>query len=306
MLSFLAQENIMSVYRYRSSLMEVKSKKKPNYIKRTIWLSVLAGILLVITNSAVWVNNQIFDSNNFTNTAKSSLTSEESRNAIAKGISDRVFEGRPVLNNLVGDTSTSIISGLLGTNQAEQALSKVTLRFHTMVTSENSESITLELAGIKSVMNRLYDVSTDLGREPKVDPGRIPEQIVIVDANKLPNFYKESVILLWLAPLAFIGALISLAYPYFKQPRKYQSILAIQGAFVTAAALLSLSIGPLFRPPVLNNIQTESGRIVVGNLFDAFIATFNSQTMYLFIIGLSALLISALLYLYQKIVLNKK
>lgn len=286
--------------------MEVKSKKKPNYIKRTVWLSVLAGILLVITNSAVWVNNQIFDSNNFTDTAKSSLTSEESRNAIAQGISDKALEGRPVLNNLVGDTSTSIISGLLGTNQAEQALGKVTLKFHTMVTSENSESITLELAGIKSVMNKLYDVSTDLGREPKVDPAKIPEQVVIVDANKLPNFYKESVILLWLAPIALIGALIALAYPYFKQPRKYQSILAIQGAFVTTAALLSLSVGPLFRPPVLNNIQTESGRIVVGNLFDAFIATFNSQTMYLFILGLSALLISSLIYVYQKIVLNKK
>lgn len=286
--------------------MEVKSKKKPNYIKKTIWLSVLGAFLLIITNSAIWVNNQIFDTENFSNTATQSLTSEESRNAIATGLTDRALEGRPILRNVVGDVPINIVGGLLGTTQAEKGIDKVVSRFHVMVTSEERESISLELTGIKSVLNQLYDTVTNLGREPKIDPAKIPDEIVLVEAGKLPNFYKASVALLWLAPLAFIGAFLALAYPYFKNPKEYKVTLAIQGAIVAFAGLMALSAGPLFKPPLLSNVQTGTGRIVVENLYDAFIATFNAQSLYLFGIGAVALTISGGLYVYQLVRSKKK
>lgn len=281
-------------------------KSSKSYQKSTIWLAVLASILLIITNSAIWLNNQIFDTENFSNTATQSLTSEESRNAIATGLTDRAFEGRPVLRNVVGDVPVNIVGGLLGTDQAEKGIDKVVSKFHVMVTSEKRESISLELTGIKSVLNQLYDTVTNLGREPKIDPSKIPDEIVLVESGMLPNFYKATVAFLWLAPLAFIGAFLALAYPYFKNPKQYRAILAIQGAIVAFAGLMALSAGPLFKPPLLSNVQTGTGRIVVENLYDAFIATFNTQSLYLFGIGAVALAVSGGLYVYQLVSSKKK
>ena len=95
-------------------------------LKGTIWLAVLAAILLIITNSAIWLNNQIFDTENFSKTATASLTSEKSRTAIATGLTDRAFEGRPILRNVVGDVPVKIVGGLLGTEQAAKGIDKVT------------------------------------------------------------------------------------------------------------------------------------------------------------------------------------
>lgn len=285
--------------------MPAKPAQKPNYLKRAIWLSVLAAVLLVITNSAIWVNNQIFDTKNFTNTVKTSLTSEESRNAIATGLTDRALDGRPILRNVVGDVPVNIVGGLLGTNQAEKAVEKVTSKLHVLVTSEQRESVSYDITGIKSVLTQLYDTVTNLGREPRINPNNIPDEIVLIEAGKLPNLYKASVAFLWLAPLAFVGAFLALAYPYFKNPKDYKAILAIQGAIVASTALLALSIGPLFKPPVLANIQTGTGRTVIENIYDAFIATFNTQSLYLFTIGGVALGVSGGLYLYQLIIKKK-
>lgn len=282
-----------------------KQESTKTSLKGTVWLGVLAAVLLVITNSAIWINNQIFDTENFTNTVTTSLTSEESRNAIATGLTDRALEGRPVLRNVVGDVPVNIVGGLLGTNQAEKAVEKVTSKIHVLVTSEQRESVVYDISGIKSVLTQLYDTVTDLGREPKINPNNIPDEIVLIEEGKLPNFYKASVAFLWLAPLAFIGALLALAYPYFKNPKQYRVTLAIQGGIVAFAGLLALSIGPLFKPPVLANIQTGTGRTVVENIYDAFIATFNTQSMYLFAIGAVALAISGGLYIYQLVRVKK-
>lgn len=284
----------------------VKEKITNTSLKGTVWLSVIAAFLLIITNSAIWLNNQIFDTDNFSKTATASLTSEESRTAIATGLTDRAFEGRPILRNVVGDVPVKIVGGLLGTEQAAKGIDKVTSKFHVMLTSENRESVVLELSGLKSIMTQLYDTSTNLGREPKIDPSKIPEEIVLVDANKLPNIYKVTVAFLWLAPLAFIGAFLALAYPYFKNPKKYRVILAIQGGVVAFGGLIALSAGPLFKPPLLSNIQTGTGRVVVENLYDAFLATFNTQSLYLFAIGAVALATSGGLYIYQLVRAKKK
>ncbi len=273
---------------------------------QTFWLAILAGLLLMVANSAIWVNRYIFDTDNFSRVVTTSLTSESSRQAIAEGVTDVVFQDRPVLKRVAGDVPVRIVSGLLGTTQANNAIDTVVARLQVAVTSNTQESITVNLSSIKNALTQLYNVSASLGREPQVDPSTIPDEIVLIDREEIPNFYKIGVVFLWIAPLAFIGALGALAYPYYVNRAAYKQYLAIQGACIAAAGLLALLVGPLFRPPLLANISNVHGRTVVGNLYDAFIATFNAQGRYVIGIGLAALVLSGSLQAYSIFMAKRK
>ena len=84
--------------------------------KKVVFLSTISGFFLLISNTAIWLNNQVFDTTNFTNTVTTSLTSESSRNAISQNITDRIYEDRPIAKRVAGDFTTKIIGGLLATD----------------------------------------------------------------------------------------------------------------------------------------------------------------------------------------------
>jgi hypothetical protein len=275
------------------------SAKPVSPLAKTFWLSVLAGFLLLIANSAIWLNNYVFNEDNFSNVVTTAITSESSRQAIAERVTDAAFQDRPVLKKVAGDVSTKIVSGLLATNQADTAISEVTRRLNVVLTSNNPEPVVFDLTGIKGIVSQLVNVSASLGREPQVDPANIPDEIVILDTANLPNFYKWSVAFLWIAPLAFIGGAAALLYPYLKRNRQIKPMLLTQGAVITAFGLLGLLVGPLFRPPLLANVKTSQGRVVIGNIYDGFIATFNAQTRLIIVFGIIIILIAGAMYIYQ-------
>ena len=94
-------------------------KKQPKtgfFREKTIWLALLAGILILIANSALWANNNIYNEEKFSEIVTESITSESSREAIADGVTSEIFKDSPVARRLVGGTSTKLISGLLDTD----------------------------------------------------------------------------------------------------------------------------------------------------------------------------------------------
>jgi hypothetical protein len=95
--------------------MAVKQKLSLS-INYLILTSLIAGLLLVVANSAIWVNRQVFNTENFTNTAVSSLSSESSRQALGSRITDEVLKDYPVVKSIAGDRLSNLISGLLGTD----------------------------------------------------------------------------------------------------------------------------------------------------------------------------------------------
>jgi energy-converting hydrogenase Eha subunit E len=275
--------------------MQNKSKnealdKKYSY-KKIVWLSIFASILLLVTNSAVWVNRQIFNTDNFTQVVTESISSESSRTAIAQNITDKIFEDRPIAKRIAGDFSVKIVSGLLDTNQFSSVLTATVERMQAYVTSNNQEDVTIELGAVKDVLTQLTAVSESLGKDVSINPENIPEQVTLINEEDVPNLYSTSVVMLWLAPISLVIALVLFAYPYIKHAQQNKRILLIQGAIITLISLIGFLVGPLFRPPVLAQVNYES-RTVIGNLYDAFIATFNTQTLFMTFSGVLIVLIA--------------
>jgi hypothetical protein len=274
-----------------------KAESKRSVTKLLVITSVISMVLLLITNSAIWFNSQIFNSSNFTSTAVTAITSDSSRQAIGARITDELLADRPVIKNFAGDQITNVIAGLLGTDQAERLLTAAVSRMQIYVTSNDQQDVALDLSGIKNTISQLAStLNTD--RTNNIDVNKIPNNLVLVNADNVPDLYSYGVVLSWLAPASALGALALFAIPYIKAKEKYKLILSVQAAVITAAGLLSLLVGPLFRPMALQPFQNVNGRTVVANIYDAFIQTFNSQSTTLIYLGLAVGLVAVGTWVY--------
>jgi len=265
--------------------------KLEKFRRNVLITGAIAGLLIVVANSAIWVNRYLSDTNNFTKTAVTSLTSESSTDALATEIVDIALADYPVIKSLVDDTAVNFISGLLGSGRMEQAMTAVVARLQIFLTSPQKPPVVINLEGAKTTVNQLIQLS-GRGGETRFDTNEIPNQITVFDPANYPNFYHYTVVLTWLSPLLAIGAVALLAWPYIHDRKRYREIMIIQGICVAGAGLLALLVGPLLRPIALGNIQSPNLRIVIGNLYDAFIATFNQQTMFVIAAGVLAIAVS--------------
>lgn len=261
--------------------------RQARFWRRLLLTSIFAALLLVVANSALWINRTIFNTDTFTDIAVTSITSESSRQAIASEVVDRALGDRPIIREIAGPTATRLVSSLLGTDQFDSVLHFAVGKLQVYLTSNERESIVLNLASVKNIATSLISVAGQNTGDVEAKVGAVPDQIVLVDASNIPSFYKYGLVFLWLGPLTAIGALVLLAYPYIRDRSKYYIIAAAQGLVVAAMGLLCLLVGPLFKPPVLANIPSANSRTVVSNLYDAFVNTFNHQSFNLVKVGIA-------------------
>lgn len=283
-----------------------------SFLKVPFLLSALAALLLIIATSALWFNQYVFDSKNFTSIATQSLLSASSRDALAAGITDRVLEERPAVRSVVGDQSTKLISGLLDTDQAQALFSRAILKLQTTITSKNPQPIELNLSGLKDTLGQILAVvgkiTDKTPEEQRIQVGDIPDKIVLVDTAKLPNIYTTGMVLLWVGPLFLLVALVLLALPiyrHWRSPDELTPVLFVQGAVLCIGGLFALLIGPLFKPPILANVPGENGRVIVENLYLAFIGKFNELVVSIFVLSALLLLTSLLLHLRKRDVFRR-
>ncbi len=282
---------------------KIEKKEQPT-IKLWSWQIILpvvaSAILLLVANSALWVNKVLFNTQEFTRLTSQALLSESSRTAIAGEVVDNALADRPVAKRVVGEPATKLIAGLLGTNLTASATDKLVATLQTAVTTKNPQSIEFDLTGIKSMAARLIQLT---GEDSPIPEGReLPDTLVILDANRVPNFYQYGVVFLWLAPLSALAALVMLAYPHIKRRQFVLSLSVLQGAALVVTGFMALLVGPLFRPAVLAQINSQNLRVVVENIYNAFIATFNAQTSWLFALGAVLLIVPAGVLIYTNFI----
>jgi hypothetical protein len=276
-----------------------KKQAKQSFDKKNIAINaaLLFGIFVSMTValSALWVNRSFFDTQRFSNTVTTSLTSESSRNAIAAEATDRILADRPITRRLLGSQITSLVAASLNSDLANNSMLKLSQRVQLYMTSSDQQSVVLELGGIKDITSKFIGI---LGKEDGTINTAIsnaPDTIILLDEEKIPSLYSVSVAFLWLGPLAVIAVIACVALLLYRNRKSlYTWAYAISGSLLVAA-IFGLLYGPLFRPPVTSAARTINGRVVVGNLYDAFMGQFASimyVLLYTVLIALAALFIA--------------
>ncbi len=240
--------------------------------------AVVTVFLLLISQTAFWLHNTIFNTQNFTNIATTAITSESSRQSIASGIVDKALEGRPAIQSAIGGRLTNLVTGLLGTDLVEQSTEKAIQKAQLLVTTPRKPPVVLDLTGIKQTATKLADVLNRNGDE-KIDPANIPDQIVLINTDKIPNFYNYGIAVLWLGPISLLTALALFAWWIYKgaltavRVKRFRIVLGI----VFASGVIALIVGPLVKPAFLSVAETAQAMTLLGNIFDGFIKPFNDQ-----------------------------
>lgn len=264
--------------------------------------TAIAAVLLIVFASMVWFNRYIFDTETFTATATPALTSDSSTKAIATEITDRLLEDRPVLKQVLSDRVITLLAALLTTDLSDRAIQKAVSTLQITMTSNNPQPVEVDLSGLKALLSQLLTFGRQLtGRpeeEQRIDPESIPDSIVLLDQNKVPNVYALGVTLMWLAPVLFIAILVLIGYTLYKAGRAglnvLRNVLLFQGVALFGAALLAFLIGPLLKPQLLGVASSPNIRTVTENLYNAFVARFNDVALSLILVPSLILLIVAL------------
>lgn len=261
---------------------------------RTLVLLTIVGVLITIAQTAWWINHTIYDTKTFSSITTTALTAESSRVAIANEIVSQSFANRPVLQATLGKSATKLISSLLETDQATNAIEKVTTKVQTILTSEKREAVTFNLVPLKKGLVVISAIAERADRPIEVNASDIPDTITLIKGNETPRLYKINQTLLFLAPISIFTSIGLLGYILYSGRNKIYRVLLQIGIMLVAIATIGFSTGPLIRPPVLSLVSNANARIILGNLYDGFIAPFNAQMTAMGTLGIVVILFSAI------------
>jgi hypothetical protein len=238
---------------------------------------VFVGLLLL--QSAVWAGRAFFDTKTFSNTVTNSLTSQSSRDAIAAELVNKAFEDRPIARRVIGPKLTSGVSSLLDSSIAENSIRTISDRMQSYLSAsdQNQKTVAIDVTGLKTVIQTVSSL-VDTSNGQTINSDKLPDTITIIDAEKVPSFYKYGKILYYLSPLSAL-LVIGCAFGYIKRSKNGYRRLYVVCATVAASTLTTIAMGPLFKPPVLELAKTTSTRTVVSNLYDAFLHLFTQQLL---------------------------
>lgn len=266
--------------------------KRRTILLRTSYFAAIGGLLL-IAGTAFWLHAMFFDTDRFTETATRAITEESSRASIAEAVVDRALQDRPMLRSTVGSHAEGLLAGALGSEFAEASLQKTVESLQIALTTPRKEPVVLNLAQAKSIITSGQDLLDEGHPASTIDVSNLPDQIVIVDTAKLPNFYEYSIWVLWAGPLALVAACIMLGVWVHRANGKYRLVRLRTAMLVIAmAALAGCLIGPLVKPAVLSVAANAPSQTLLGNIYEAFVRPFTNVALF---VALGACVIWALL-----------
>ncbi len=261
---------------------------------RTVVLLTIVGVLITIAQTAWWINHTIYDTETFSDITTTALTAESSRVAIANEIVSQSFANKPVLQATLGKSATKLIASLLETDQATNAIEKVTTKVQIILTSEKREAVTFNLVPLKKGLVVISAIAERADKPIEVDASEIPDTITLIKGNETPKLYKINQTLLFLAPISIFASIGLLGYLLYSGRKRIYKVLLQIGIMLIAIAAIGFSTGPLIRPPVLSLVNNANARIILGNLYDGFIAPFNAQMATMGAVGILVIIFAAI------------
>lgn len=280
---------------------QITQQKTASEPKKSLWLRartatllVIVGILLTIAQTGWWVSHTIYDTDTFAKITTTALTTESSREAIANEIVSQSFKSKPVLQATLGKSATKLVSSLLATDQAANAITKVSEKAQTILTSDKPDPIVFNLVPLKKGLVVISAIAERVDKPIEVNAVDIPDSIVLLNRNEIPDLYKLNQKLLFLTPLCIFISVALLGYLLYSGREKIYKVLLQIGIMLTAVSIIGLATGPLIRPPVLSLVGKANARIVLGNLYDGFMAPFTSQMTSIGIIGIVIILFASI------------
>jgi hypothetical protein len=252
---------------------------------RTIILSIVAVVFLLVANFSIWLNTNIFNRQNFTATTVAVIQTPAVRSALSQETIDQIFKNIPVVKQVAGDTLSSAISGLLGSTAAKPVLQGVANEVNVLITSPNPQGVSIDISSFRGLIKPVASaLNKNVGSS--IVSTKVPKEIVLLQKGDIPSIYSWGVVLLWLGPilgLIGLGILVGLIWTAGESARSY--VLKATGFTLAVGSLVFMFLVGILKAPMLASIVSANVRIVADNIFDAFAGKLIGQSWVVFFAG---------------------
>ncbi len=254
-------------------------------------LLIIAGLLLFLAQSAFWLSNTIFNQQAFTQAVIPALTSETSRQAFASTIVDQALADRPVLNKVIGSRATSFMSGLLGSDLGSQAVTGIVNRSYVYLTTADRQDIGYDLQAIKEPISGIIAFAESQGREIAFNPDSIPDEVILLRSDQIPNLSGLAIALQWLSPLLWLATAACFATYIYRSRHNYARSVYIVGGVIAAVGLIGLLAGPYLPPSLAILVPASQLRVVVQDVATALLQPFMQQMLIMLAVTIIAMVV---------------
>lgn len=257
--------------------------------RRWSTLLLVGGTLLIVLSAiGFWIQSTVMTEDNFVQLTASVLTSEEARNAIARGIVDQLLAEQPILQAIVRTPLESAIASLLNT-----AFFRVPLDFVAQFIWEtlfiNNASVVLDIVPLRDF---IFGLISALSPEAAavLSPDQLPDQIVLIEADQLPDIQRIANGIAWLTWLFLLGGLgltgLALGRAWRNVGLRW-ALVGWTGIFLVVEVILVFILSIPARSTLIVAINDQTGRVIVGETYDVLVQRLMVELFVLFILGLS-------------------
>lgn len=240
-------------------------------------LLVVAMVSLFMAQSSYWMRHVFFDRTEFTAISAAAIQQQSSRDAIAAAITDAALEDRPLLRAAIGDRMTSLVSGVLASDLGDKVIMSGIAKTQSYLITPDREDVAIDLTSIKTTVAVLTTLSETAGREARISPDDIPDQLVLLEKDTLPDLSGLARMMMWLAPLFWVMAVVGCVMFVALGRASYARRVYIVYAGVIIVAATGLFIGPFVPPAIATLIANIDVQTLASNLTTALLAPFVTQ-----------------------------
>lgn len=273
-------------------------KRDRYYVAKLTLFFTGVGVLIFIAMTSFWLQRTIFDTRQFTTITTTAFTKESSRQSVAQIITDRIFAEHTALRIVFAQTLSQHIATLLGTDIATQSVTRAAQEAQLLVTSPRKSPVVVDLTAIKTAIVSIQNATGRIDSTQRINVDDIPDSVVILDTEQLPNFYGAAVVVMWLGPLS-LAAAVALFGWWVYRGRHGAVIKRLQIVLLATIAVagIILLVGPLVEPVFVSVGRDATEQTLLRNIYEGFIAPFNHQAIV--VAGMSISLLFTLTIVYE-------
>jgi len=255
--------------------------------KTIVILSVIVSVFLVLTSIGLWLERQIFNEERFKNTAVGVIKTDQVREAIADEIIIIVTGDFPELQNLATEFVEPTLAELLNSDFVSSAVEEVAGEIQVALTSSEPQAVAIDISGITGPLKTAAGFIPNLNSDVENAIKDLPASIELIEKGGIPSIFTIGLILMWIGRLTGVTALVIFGVMVWKAIAKRQSqILRTLGIYISIGAAIFLVLIWAISSPLLATIGSGNIRVIVTNIFEAFLRILVNQTWVILVGGL--------------------
>ncbi len=250
----------------------------------SILLLVLGTLLISVSSVGFWVQSTVISEDGFVSLSQDVLSAQETREVISRAIVDNVLDQYPILRALVRDPLEKVITAILGSSLFE-AVTEFTAAKMWNILFNDGGTVSIDISGLQNILQSVIaGIAPDAAAQ--IEAADLPDELVIVDVNQLPDLGPVANAIVWSTWLVVIlgfALTVFMIARVWSQPILRYSMVAWTGIFLIAEIVILVLMTLPARSSIVLAVDGSAGRSIVGTTFDDLIEYLYSILLVLFL-----------------------